>query len=71
MTAKRRTRKEKERVRYHLEGTLLKSQQRWVEQDKKEFAYLEAKYIKKDLTKTVVYSLLMLGILWLAKWYLS
>jgi len=69
--AKKRTRKEKERVKYHLEGSLLRTQAKWQEKDKQEFAYLEAKYIKKDLTKTFVYSLLMLLILFLAKWYLG
>ncbi len=65
--AKKRTRKEKERVRYHLEGALLDVEKKWKEKDKSEFAYLEARYVKKDLIKSAVYVVLMLMILLVAR----
>ncbi len=71
MPAKRKTRKQKERIKYHLEGNLLRHHQKIEAQEKQAFSYLEAKYVKKDLLKTFTYSLLMLGILFLAKRYLN
>ncbi len=71
MPTKRKTRKQKERIQYHLETNLLQVQHRWQTKDRQEFAYLEAKYIKKDLLKTFFYSLLMLAILLIAKWRLG
>lgn len=65
--ARKKTRKEKEKVRYHLKSTLLNVEKKWEEKDKSEFAYLEARFVKKDLIKTVVYSLLMLMILLVAR----
>ena len=65
--AKKKTRKEKERIKYHLEGILLKQKEKMQERDREEFGYLEAKYIRKDLIKTVVYSLVILGLIFVAK----
>ena len=71
MPKKRKTRKEKEKVVYHLESALLGQVKKREQRVKEEFAYLEAKYIKKDLLKTFWYSVLVFGLILAAKKYLG
>lgn len=71
MPKKRKTREEKVRTGYRLENFKLREEETRERKDVGEFAYLSKQYVVKDLARTVLYSLVILGLLFLAKQYWS
>lgn len=67
MPKARKTREEKERAAYRLQGFKLQASERAVEKDQEEFGYLSSKYVVKDLTKTVIFSVIIVALLLAAK----
>jgi hypothetical protein len=66
-----KTREEKIRSTYRLQNFRLQAAERQVARDTNEFGYLSSHYVVADLTKTLLYSLIILGLLLAAKSYLS
>ena len=69
--SRQKTREEKIRSSYRLQNFSLKVAEKQVEKDRNEFGYLSSHYVVKDLTKTLVYSLVILTLLLVAKQYLG
>ena len=66
MSKTRKTREEKIRSAYRLQNFRLQVGERVAVNDANEFGYLASEYIVKDLTKTGIFTLLILGLLLLA-----
>lgn len=66
-----KTREEKIKSAYRLKDFSLKVAEKQVEKDRNEFGYLSSHYVVKDLTKTLVYSLVILTLLLVARQYLG
>lgn len=66
-----KTREEKIKSAYRLQNFSLKVAEKQVEKDRNEFGYLSSHYVVKDLTKTLVYSLVILTLLLVARQYLG
>lgn len=66
-----KTREEKIKSAYRLQNFSLKVAEKQVEKDRNEFGYLSSHYVVKDLTKTLVYSLIILILLLVARKYLG
>lgn len=60
MVKKRKTRSEKVASTYRLRSVLIKTTERRKKRDIEEFAYLSSSYVKKDLLKTVGFSVLII-----------
>jgi len=71
MAKKKKTREEKIRSGYRLENFRLKLGETQAKKDVEEFGYLKKDFVKKDLTKTVVFSVLIVVLLIIAKKYLG
>lgn len=71
MPKKRKTKEEKVKSGYRLENFKLQVTETSARRDVQEFAYLGKDYVRKDLTKTFVFSLIIVGLLILAKKYLG
>lgn len=71
MSKARKTRAEKIQAGYRLHNFRLAEAERVEVKDASEFGYLSSEYVMKDLRKTVVYSLVIVGLLALAKRYLG
>lgn len=71
MPKKRKTKEEKVKSGYRLENFKLHVAESAARRDTQEFAYLSKDYVKKDLTKTVVFSLVIVSLLLFAKKYLG
>lgn len=71
MPKKRKTREEKIKGAYRLSNLKIKVEESQNRRDVQEFGYLSKDYIRKDLTKTVVYTVVVVGLLFLAKQYLG
>lgn len=71
MAKKRKTKAEKIATGYRLKDFHLKVEEQREKKDASEFSYLSKEYVGKDLTKTVIYSVLIVGLLLLAKSYLG
>ncbi len=71
MPKSRKTREEKAKSAYRLEGFRIKASERAEEKDKEEFGYLSSEYVVRDLTKTVVFSVIIVGLLAAAKIFLG
>lgn len=69
--AKKKTKEEKIRSGYRLANWRLKADEQRQKRDTEEFGYLSKDYVRKDLTKTVVISIVIVGFLLLAKRYLG
>ncbi len=67
----RKTKSEKVRSSYRLENFSLKAGEQEERKDRQEFGYLDKQYVGKDLAKTVIYSALILGLLFVAKSWLG
>ncbi len=68
---KRKTKEEKIQSGYRLKNFKLATSERTTAKDASEFGYLSSEYVVKDLVKTVVYTLVIVGLLVLAKKYLG
>lgn len=69
--SRQKTREEKIKSSYRLQNFRLQVSQKQEEKDTNEFGYLSSHYVVKDLTKTLVYSLIILILLVVAKRYLG
>ena len=69
MPSKRKTKEEKVKSRYRLQGFRLQESERVERKEQSEFGYLSKEYVRKDLIKTVIYSVVIVGMLLLAKQY--
>lgn len=69
--ARKKTREEKIKSGYRLHNFSLKLVEHQIRKDVQEFGYLSSEYVGKDLTKTLFYTIVILGLLVLAKTYLS
>ena len=63
----RKTRAEKIQSGYRLQNFKLAEAERMEVKDVSEFGYLSSEYVMKDLRKTVVFSLVIVGLLAVAK----
>ncbi len=68
---RQKTREEKIKSAYRLQNFSLKVAEKQIEKDRNEFGYLSSHYVVKDLTKTLLYSLVVLTLLLLARQYLG
>lgn len=66
-----KTRAEKIESGYRLKDFAIKAKERAVEKDREEFGYLSSDYVKKDLTKTLLFTIIILGLLVFAQSYLG
>lgn len=64
---KRKTKEEKIQSGYRLKNFKLAGAERLVAKDVSEFSYLSSEYVVKDLIKTMVYTVVIVGLLVLAK----
>lgn len=69
--AKRKTREEKKKAAYRLQNFSLEVQGSQSKKDIQEFGYLAKEYIRQDLTKSVLYSVVIISILFAARYYLG
>ncbi|PIR98974.1 hypothetical protein COT87_01910 [Candidatus Collierbacteria bacterium CG10_big_fil_rev_8_21_14_0_10_44_9] len=68
--ARTKTREEKIQSGYRLKNFKLAASERTSARDVSEFGYLSSKYIVKDLMKTLLYTVVIVGLLVLAKFKL-
>lgn len=68
---RQKTREEKIKTAYRLQNFSLKVAAKQVEKDRNEFGYLSSHYVVKDLSKTLIYSLVILTLLLVARQYLG
>ena len=61
--SRQKTREEKVKSAYRLQNFSLKIKEKQIEKDRNEFGYLSSHYVVKDLTKTLLYSLIILVLL--------
>lgn len=71
MSKKNKTKKEKIKSGYRLQNFRLNLEEAQGKKDVEEFTYLQKDFVKKDLTKTVVFSALIVILLLVAKKYLG
>ncbi len=64
---RKKTREEKIQSGYRLKNFKLAVSERTAVKDASEFSYLSSEYVMKDLTKTLVYTALIVGLLVWAK----
>jgi len=64
---KRKTRAEKIESGYRLQNFRMVASERTVAKDASEFGYLSSEYVVKDLIKTLVYTMVIVGLLVWAK----
>ena len=69
--SRQKTREEKIKSAYRLKDFSLKVAEKQIERDRNEFGYLSSHYVVKDLTKTLIYSLVILTLLLVARQYLG
>lgn len=69
--ARSKTKAEKVRSGYRLKNFKLIPTERSAAKDASEFGYLSSEYVKQDLTKTFLFTAIMLGLLMIAKKYLG
>lgn len=62
-----KTREEKIQSGYRLQNFKLAAGERTVAKDVSEFGYLSSEYVVKDLTRTFIYTVIIVGLLVLAK----
>lgn len=68
--ARTKTREEKVRSSYRLQNFKLQVAERAAQRDVDEFGYLAKKYVQKDLTRTLIFSVIVVGIIVGAKiWF--
>ncbi len=69
--SRQKTREEKIKSAYRLQNFSLKVAEKQVEKDRNEFGYLSSHYVVRDLANTVIYSGIILVLLFAAKRYLG
>ncbi len=69
--ARKKTRAEKIESGYRLKNFKLAVSERTAVKDANEFSYLSSEFIVKDLSRTLLFTCLILGLLFLAKLYLG
>lgn len=69
--SRQKTREEKVKTAYRLQNFSLKIKEKQIEKDRNEFGYLSSHYVVKDLTKTLLYSVVILALLLVARQYLG
>lgn len=67
MSKVRKTREEKIQSGYRLKGFKLAAAERSLAKDVSEFSYLSSKYVIRDLSKTFVFTIVIIGLLIWAK----
>ncbi len=67
MSKVRKTKSEKIESGYRLKNFKLAAADRSVAKDVSEFSYLSSEYVVKDLMKTLLYTIVIVGLLVLAK----
>lgn len=67
MAKTRKTREEKVKSAYRLQNFQLQAEERVAVKDANEFGYLASEYVVADLRKAVIYTTLILLLLWAAK----
>lgn len=67
----RKTRAEKIQSGYRLQNFRIAEAERVAVKDANEFGYLSSEYVMKDLRKTVIFSLVIVGLLVVAKKWLG
>lgn len=67
MPKTRKTREEKVKSGYRLQNFVLTATERASTRDKEEFGYLASEYVVKDLVKTLIYTVVIVGLLVVAK----
>lgn len=65
--ARKKTREEKVKFAYRLQNFRLQVEKRQEAKDASEFGYLANEYVIKDLSKTGIFTLIILGLLIIAK----
>jgi hypothetical protein len=65
--ARKKTRAEKIESGYRLKNFKLAASDRTAVKDANEFSYLSSEYVVKDLSKTLLYTLIIVGLLVWAK----
>ena len=65
--ARKKTRAEKIESGYRLQNFRIAASDRTASKDASEFGYLSSEYVVKDLTKTFLYTAIMVGLLVWAK----
>lgn len=65
--SKRKTKEQKIQSGYRLKNFKLAATERSIAKDVSEFSYLSSKYVIKDLTKTFIFTMIIVGLLILAK----
>lgn len=65
--ARKKTREDKIQSGYRLQNFKLAGADRTAAKDASEFGYLSSEYVIKDLTKTLVFTVVIVGLLILAK----
>ncbi len=65
--ARKKTRAEKIESGYRLQNFRLAASERVAVKDANEFGYLSSEYVVKDLLKTLIFTAVILGLLFLAK----
>lgn len=65
--ARKKTREEKIQSGYRLQNFKLAASERTAIKDANEFSYLSSEYVVKDLMKTFVFTVIIVGLLVLAK----
>lgn len=68
--ARKKTREEKIQSGYRLQNFKLAAVDRTAAKDVSEFSYLSSEYVMKDLTKTFLYTAIIVALLVMAKQYL-
>jgi len=71
MPKKRKTKEEKVRSSYRLGNFRLREEEQREKKDAREFGYLSKDHVGKDLGKTLLFSALIVGLLVIAKKYLT
>lgn len=64
---RQKTRAEKIQSGYRLQNFKLHAAEKAVEKDREEFGYLSSRYVIGDLLKTLIFTIVILGILAFAK----
>lgn len=64
---KRKTKEEKIQSGYRLKNFRLAAAERTATKDANEFGYLASEYVVKDLMKTLLYTVIIVGLLLLAQ----
>ncbi len=66
-----KTREEKIKSAYRLKDFKIVEEARHEQKDASEFAYLDSSFVKKDLTRTIVVSAVMIALIVAAKRFLG